>query len=469
MNWLAWEPRAFIAAFAGGVLGMRAMEVASTRGLHAPWTVALCIGLPCAVVSMERSAMRGILFAFVAIWFAAIADMRIAAPTQGDGLWSAIAGFHTRIGIEDLVGYLGCGLIALLLTAISFQRGALVRLAGAGRAPGTRQTQHRGPPRANQVSWQTHAAPATIARAARNFALQDWVMLAYHVYFWARALLTADGPLAARAQRGTTVLVALTLLTLALTRGEWLRAGPTRALVYRVGMFGTMAASYFVLRPLLHALDPVLLDARLLELDRHLFGQTPAVWLEALVTPRTVEWFSYFYYSYYALLAVILGGTLLFDQQRRRYEVLFAAAIVVVVGHVGYTWVPGVGPYDWPGVVFSRPLEGGRWWHEVQHTVSQAGAQLDIFPSLHTALSLTVGLHALRHRRDAPFRWIWPAVVFFVANIVIATLFLRWHYGVDVVAGVALAVLAQRIAVACWAREGTRAPYQPVWEPMARA
>jgi membrane-associated phospholipid phosphatase len=47
-------------------------------------------------------------------------------------------------------------------------------------------------------------------------------------------------------------------------------------------------------------------------------------------------------------------------------------------------------------------------------------------------------LFSFRHRDKWPFKYTWPFVAFFSANIVIATMFLRWHYLIDVLAGIAL-------------------------------
>jgi membrane-associated phospholipid phosphatase len=64
---------------------------------------------------------------------------------------------------------------------------------------------------------------------------------------------------------------------------------------------------------------------------------------------------------------------------------------------------------------------------------------MDIFPSLHTAAPTAVALFSLRNRKELPFRYTWPLVAFCTVNIIIATMFLRWHYLIDVVVGFALA------------------------------
>ena len=47
-----------------------------------------------------------------------------------------------------------------------------------------------------------------------------------------------------------------------------------------------------------------------------------------------------------------------------------------------------------------------------------------------------------RHRKAAPYKYTWPLVAFCAAQIICATMFLRWHYLVDIFAGVTLAAFA---------------------------
>ena len=325
-----------------------------------------------------------------------------------------------------------------------------------------------GPRAVLQIATRVVALPH---RAVVNLALQDCAVLGLHGVLATEALLRVTNSERGRVGAHTFALFGSAALCVLLTRGEVLPPGTLRSLVYRFGMFGSMVGSYFVLRPLLPALTPVRFDVSLLRIDQLLFfGETPALWLDRFVTPRSVEWFAFFYYSYFWLLGLYLMGALFFDGGRRRYELLLASALVTAIGHIGYTIVPGAGPYACACVhpSFAHVLTGGAWWSRVENAVHSAGALLDIFPSLHTALSVLVGLHAFRHRRELPMRWTWLPTCFFVGNIVVATMFLRWHYGVDVLAGALLAFAAQRTAIFAWRWEGTRerrGRRQAVWEP----
>lgn len=303
----------------------------------------------------------------------------------------------------------------------------------------------------------------------RNLAFQDVLILSFQTYMLARAWDAPKDPNTWPARFATSALFTLTVATLCLTRGEWLSPGFRRSAAYRIGLFAPMVSSYFALRYCLAALQLHLVDGRLYRIDAALFGDTPAVLLDPFVKPASVEWFAFFYYGYFFVVGLYLLGTLIFDSGRRQYELLLSSAIVVALGHALYTIVPGIGPHEYCAAMFHHALRGGVWWARVEQAVHSNGAMLDIFPSLHTALPLLFVLHSFRHRRSAPFRQTWLAMGLVAANIIGATLFLRWHYGIDVLAGILLAVFAHQFAVGSWRYENARGDRQAVWEPLAPA
>ena len=79
-------------------------------------------------------------------------------------------------------------------------------------------------------------------------------------------------------------------------------------------------------------------------------------------------------------------------------------------------------------------------------TVQGGGAQKDIFPSLHTALPTYFAIFSFMHRRALPFKYTWPLLAFASSQIILATMFLRWHYLIDIFAGLALATLAALVS-----------------------
>ena len=302
--------------------------------------------------------------------------------------------------------------------------------------------------------------------AAQNLALQDWMALSFHAYLLLRVSLAPDSPDATVGRRLALALFIITACCLVLTRGEVIGSRRVRALTYRLGLVTPMVLSYFEMRVLLPALQPELLDQRLFAIDLWLLGTTPAVWMEAWNIEPVVEWLSFFYYCHFLVLTLMLAPSLFAGRGRRLQELMAGAMLVVALGHFLYTVVPGAGPVA--TLAFDQPLQGGFWWHQVELTVATAGAQLDIFPSLHTAWPAYFTLHAFANRQTQPFKWLWPILAFLSFNVIIATMFLRWHWFIDVVAGLALALLARKFAVAVAEREEIRGGpsdrRQPVWE-----
>ena len=76
------------------------------------------------------------------------------------------------------------------------------------------------------------------------------------------------------------------------------------------------------------------------------------------------------------------------------------------------------------------------------------------------------------HRRALPFRYTWPFLAFAATQIIVATMFLRWHYLVDIVAGLVLASTAAIVShrVVAWEtrRRGRRASagVAPIYQPL---
>ena len=131
------------------------------------------------------------------------------------------------------------------------------------RVPGRRlrplqphRHQREHPPAAQHAEHGDQAPPL-------DLAFQDKVALAFHSFLLLRVSLAPDSVDKAMAQRIGLALLTVTFATIVLCRGEVLRPGKLRALVYRVGIFAPIPLSYFQLRVLLPALQPELLDAQL--------------------------------------------------------------------------------------------------------------------------------------------------------------------------------------------------------------
>jgi hypothetical protein len=277
----------------------------------------------------------------------------------------------------------------------------------------------------------------------RDLAPHDWLIL---VYFGLLLLGVLFGAGPGRAEATQLVLVDIVCLVtgLALTRGDILtRGGLASSLIYRISLMATVLASYFQLRVILPAAAPRSVDATLYAIDLNVFHYEPSLAWDRFVTASTTEWFAFFYFGYFFLLSAHVLPIMLASKSRFRLS-HFALGIFLVFcsGQMIYMLVPGYGPYRFLASEFQHALSGGPFWRAVQVTVSSEGAQKDIFPSIHTACPTFFALFSYRHRKALPYKYSWIVTGFCATQIIVATMFLRWHYLIDIFAGITLAIFA---------------------------
>ncbi|MFC1654902.1 phosphatase PAP2 family protein, partial [Myxococcota bacterium] len=122
-----------------------------------------------------------------------------------------------------------------------------------------------------------------------------------------------------------------------------------------------------------------------------------------------------------------------------REMVFMEFALVVLgtacVGTTLYCAVPAMGPYAYLADQFLGPLPDESIVPFV-HSSIQHGPLRDVFPSMHAGIPVAIFLFSARY-----FRPVAVICGLWVPHIVISTMFLRYHYLIDVIAGVALAIL----------------------------
>ncbi len=318
----------------------------------------------------------------------------------------------------------------------------------------------------------TGATTATRSVFSR-FAVQDGLVGAYLLMLLG-GVAFGSGPRRGEAVGWLLADVAVFGACMLAARSETTKWRFAVDVLYRVGLFGALIGSFLQLQYILPAASDRVLDAHIYRLDMALFGFEPAEAWQRFVTPRTTEWFAFFYYSYFFLLSVYLVPMALFERRTSVLSELSAGLLFVVcVGHCVYLAVPGRGPYAYLADHFHHDLRGDTWWPLVQQAVASVdgAARKDIFPSLHTACPTFLTLFTFRNRARSPYRYVWPITAFFTSQIIVATMFLRWHYLLDVIAGLALAFTGFLLSIAVVPAESRvrmALGVGPVWRPLFR-
>ena len=293
-------------------------------------------------------------------------------------------------------------------------------------------------------------------RFVKNLSAQDWwIGLYFGLLLFALAI--GNGPNRAESAQKVTVDLSIFLFTLALTRGGILKRGSfANGIVYRLSVFLSVFLSYFQLRHILPSVSGRSLDADILAFDMRVFGVEPSVAWDQFVTPVTTEWFAFFYFGYFFFLSAHIFPMMLAARDKEMLaHFSFGIFIVFCTGHLVYMIVPGWGPYHHLAGQFQHELKGGVFWGLVKEAVDAGGAQKDIFPSLHTAAPTFFAIFSFRYRDRVPFKYTWLPMAFFASQIICATMFLRWHYLIDIFAGMTLAATAVLVSgrVMAWEKK----------------
>lgn len=292
-----------------------------------------------------------------------------------------------------------------------------------------------------------HACEGAATRFVKNVALQDVFVTVYFTIL-VLAVSFGSGPGRAHCLSVLAIDMSALLLGLFVTRaGVIPYTSFWNALIYRITIWIPLFLSYFQLREILPAVTERAIDAQILAFDLRVFGFEPSVVWDQYVTPATTEWFSFFYFGYFfVLMANIMPMMLAAKNMSRLAHFSLGLMIVFCCGHLGYLLVPGYGPHQFLKGQFHNELEGGFFWALVKASVEAGGAMKDIFPSLHTAVPTYFTLFAFWHRKAFPFRYLWPILLFCITQIIGATMFLRWHYLIDIFAGLTLATVAVTVS-----------------------
>lgn len=142
----------------------------------------------------------------------------------------------------------------------------------------------------------------------------------------------------------------------------------------------------------------------------------------------------------YLLVSVFLHGTQRNAHLREIF--LLSLALLYAISFLGYLFVPAHGPVLYLAEQFASPINSGFFHNVVTNSVDQAGGPHGAFPSIHVGAAVLMCLFDFKHGNRCR-GWLYLPLVLVIG---LATVLLRYHYIVDLIAGVAIAFTALFIA-----------------------
>jgi membrane-associated phospholipid phosphatase len=191
-------------------------------------------------------------------------------------------------------------------------------------------------------------------------------------------------------------------------------------------------------------------DQLLISVDRFIFHADPTHILFRIANPFLTELLQIVYFSFY-LLPVGLAFFLFIEKKVFESEyAVFAVVYGFFVSYIGYFIWPAIGPRftlhnfyltdaELPGLFLAEPL---------RHLINNGGSvnlgqsvtdsfQRDVFPSGHTMITLIVMYLSVKFNCKIKYFLLTAGTL-----LIFSTVYLRYHYGIDVIAGCAFAVFS---------------------------
>ncbi len=236
---------------------------------------------------------------------------------------------------------------------------------------------------------------------------------------------------------GLSFAVNLVIILFVISFGLISNANPDIKILYHIRNWYPIAIILILYRELaflIPEVNPHDIDPILIKLDYLIFGVHPTVWMEKIINPILTE-ISQLLYSTYYFLPIILGIVVYFDEDKRNFHhVFFGIIFAFYLSYMGYIIFPAVGPRFSLHHLQTNMIVGLFLTLPLRDILN--GLELvmrDAFPSGHTMVTLVILYYA----------WFYARRVFYIylpitAIIIFSTVYLRYHYVVDIIFGAIL-------------------------------
>ncbi len=296
-------------------------------------------------------------------------------------------------------------------------------------------------------SAESEALSRRLAEVWRACGAFEWVTIGY--LSWVLALLCAFHRNIPHAARYFTIHVTIAAGIVCLA---WMGAhSENRAVQFTRHWYPLALYIFFFeeLQGLVHAIYPGWLDRRLIQFDYNFAGTHPAAWMAGFVTPALNDFMQFSYMTYFLYL-VILPAILDIQKQRAAFwTVMVSTAIAHYSVYVIAVLFPVESPYFALASLNLPQLRGGAFTTTIEFIERFGRVHGAAFPSAHVAGSMVALLAAQRYKP-----WLFWICLPFFFSMCVATVYGRYHYIADVLAGIVVGAIGWAAGQWIMAHEG---------------
>lgn len=227
------------------------------------------------------------------------------------------------------------------------------------------------------------------------------------------------------------------------------KGGKVFRLVRRLYIMPIIFFIYSNIHLFIPLVNPNDFDLVLMKWDYYLFGVNPTEWLGQFSTPLLTEYLQFTYMMFY-VLPFMLGVEFTVREDDKFFEFARMLIFGFFVSYLLYFFMPAIGPrfivHDFGSLNTELP---GLWLTNTFREMVNAGGGVfpgtenpaeiinrDCMPSGHTMMTFITIVIAFQFK--SKYKWF---VLIIGSSLIFSTVYLRYHYVVDVLAGIIFALL----------------------------
>jgi membrane-associated phospholipid phosphatase len=202
--------------------------------------------------------------------------------------------------------------------------------------------------------------------------------------------------------------------------------------------FLLLSACYYSLYSnLIMKVNPHPADAFLSKIDASILGTQASFLLQPWINPRLTDFLNLVYFSHVLLFPGVALYFYLKKERQAFRRIMMGYLAIILMGITSYLLLPAAGPEKFFASQYTRNLQGEAFSRGVDYIINAGRVAYDCFPSLHVGIPLLLSFYLRDYRRK-----VFMPMLVYVALMCLATIYLRYHYLIDVIAAFAYAPAA---------------------------
>ncbi len=180
----------------------------------------------------------------------------------------------------------------------------------------------------------------------------------------------------------------------------------------------------------------------LIRIEQALFGVQPVLWAQQFYRPWLTDYFSISYMNYFFIAVTVVLFLMIKKRPAEMRTVLIGTILSFYIGYILYVLFPAAPPRITLANQFTRDFTGGFITNLQNRLINiNPSSSRAAFPSLHSAVTLISLMYAFKYSKKLFLILLIPAI-----SLIMATVYLRHHYVVDIIAGFALAIFSYYVS-----------------------